>query len=67
VTGEEIQKTGGEMLYLSPGLEWRPTTDWRLYAIVQVPVYERVSLIQTVSDYNLLVGVSSRFSLGKKR
>ena len=66
-TGEEIQKTGGEILYFSPGLEFRPTEDWRFYALVQVPVYQRVNLIQTVSDYNVLFGMSYRFRGWGKR
>lgn len=60
-TGEEIQKTGGEFLYLSPGVEWRPAADWRAYAMIQVPVYQRVNLIQVTSDYNVLAGLSYRF------
>lgn len=66
-TGEEVQKTGGEFLYFSPGLEFRPSEDWRLYGLVQIPVYQRVNLIQTVSEYNVLVGATWRFQArGKK-
>ena len=60
-TGEEIQKTGGETLYCSPGLEFKLKDDWRAYGIIQIPVYERVNSIQTVSGYNLLFGASYRF------
>lgn len=66
-TGEEIQKTGGEVLYFSPGLEFKPAEDWRAFAIIQIPVYERVNLIQTVSDYNLLFGASYRFKAWGER
>jgi hypothetical protein len=68
-TDEEIQKTGGEFLYLSPGLEYYPAENWRVYALLQVPVYQRVNLIQTVSDYNLLFGATYRFHglLGSRR
>ncbi len=66
-TGEEIQKTGGEFLYFSPGLEFRPSERWRFYGLVQVPVYQRVNLIQIVSDYNLLFGASFKFDAGKKK
>ncbi len=65
-TGEEIQKTGGEFLYLSPGLELHPSESCRMYAVVQLPVYQRVNLIQTVSDYNVLMGVSYRFGATRK-
>ncbi|MCM8794518.1 MAG: transporter [Candidatus Omnitrophica bacterium] len=60
-TGEEIQKTGGEVLYFSPGVEIKPTDDWRAFGLIQIPIYERVNLIQTVSDYNVVAGISYRF------
>ncbi len=66
-TGEEIQKTGGETLYFSPGLEFKLRDDWRAYGIIQISVYERVNSIQTVSDYNLLFGVSYRFKAWGER
>lgn len=60
-TREEVQKTGGEFLYFSPGLEFRPTENWRAYALIQIPVYQRVNSIQVVSDYNVLFGMTYRF------
>jgi hypothetical protein len=63
-TREEVEKTGGEFLYLSPGLEWRPTEGWRAYALVQVPVYQRVNSLQTTSDCNVLVGIEYRVRFG---
>lgn len=66
-TNQEIQKTGGESLYFSPGLEFRPTPDWKAYALVQIPIYQRVNSIQVVSDYNVLVGASYRFEWGRRR
>lgn len=66
-TGEEIQKTGGEFLYFSPGLEIRPSENWRAFVLVQIPVYQRVNLIQTTSDYNVLFGMSYRFRAWGKR
>lgn len=66
-TSEEIQKTGGEFLYLSPGLEFRPTDNWRVYMLAQIPVYQRVNSIQVVSDYNLLFGAAWRFDTRRAR
>jgi len=67
-TGEEIRKTGGEFLYFSPGIEFRPTQNWRMFALVQLPVYRRVNSIQLVSDYNVMFGASCRFQAwGKKQ
>ena len=60
-TGEEVQKTGGEFVYVSPGVEWRPTDQWRAFALVQLPIYQRVNSLQVVSDYNVLVGLEYRF------
>lgn len=66
-TDQEVQKTGGEFLYLSPGVEFRPSESWRFYGLVQIPVYQRVNLIQTVSDYNVLFGATVRFKAFGKR
>ncbi len=66
-TGEEIQKTGGEFLYFSPGLEFRPAENWRAFALIQLPVYRRVNSIQLVSDYNVLFGASYRFKAFGRR
>ncbi len=41
--------------------------DGRFHGLVQVPVYQRVNLIQTVSDYNLLFGATYRFSAGSQK
>ena len=66
-TDEEVEKTGGEFLYFSPGLEYRPNDSWRLYTLVQIPIYQRVNLIQTTSDYNILMGATYRFGIGGKK
>ena len=60
-TDQEVQKTGGEFLYFSPGIEFRPSDSWRAYMLVQIPVYQRVNSIQVVSDYNVLLGMTYRF------
>jgi len=66
-TTQEVQKTGGEFLYLSSGVEFRPSPQWRAFALVQIPVYQRVNSIQVVSDYNVLAGVSYRFQAWGRR
>lgn len=62
-TGEEVQKTGGTFVYVSPGLQFGMTESLWSYFLVQVPVYQRVNGIQLVSDYNFLGGLSYRFSV----
>ena len=66
-TREEIEKTGGEFLYFSPRLEFRPSENWRAYAVLPFPIYQRTNSIQLVSDYNILMGARFRFGLGSKR
>jgi hypothetical protein len=61
--GVPAEHTGGEYLYLTPGL-WLGLVD-RLgaYGYVQVPVYQRVNGIQLVSQWNLLVGLTYEVSI----
>ena len=66
-TREEIEKTGGETLYFSPGLEFRPNKDWTAYALIQLPLYQRVNSIQVVSSYNVVFGVTRRFRMWGER
>lgn len=63
LTHEEVEKTGGEYLYVSPGLQIRLTESLDWSTIVQVPVRQRVNNIQLTSDYNLQTGLSYRFQL----
>ena len=63
-TGEEIQKTGGEYLYFSPGLEIQTGDNWKMFAMIQLPVHQRVNSIQTTSNYNVLMGITYRFQKG---
>lgn len=61
-TSEEVQKTGGTFVFLTPGIEFRMSPALRTYVHVQLPVYQRVNVIQLTSDVNLLMGASYRFS-----
>ncbi len=63
-TSEEVQKTGGDYLYYSPGLQVHLGNAWEWSTVVQIPVHQRVNVIQLTSDYNLLTGVSYRFKTG---
>lgn len=62
-TREETDKTGAISWYGSPGLELQATDSWRLYGLVQFPIYRWVHRIQLAADYNLLVGTAYRFAL----
>jgi len=61
-TREEIQKTGGTFVYLTPGLRLTLTDDLWSFFQVQLPVYQYLNSIQLTSAVNLMGGVSYRFS-----
>ena len=58
---DQPDDTGGDFLYLSPGVSWNLTKDTQLYGFVQVPLYQKVNGVQLVADYGLTVGLSMRF------
>jgi hypothetical protein len=52
--------TGGTYLYASPGIRF-DVRGVGMYAIVQVPLYQRVNELQLTSRSNLIVGLQHRF------
>jgi len=62
-THEEVETTGGEYLYVSPGILLRLSDSWEFTTIVQLPVRQRVNNIQLTSDYNVQAGLSYKFKL----
>ncbi len=64
-TGEDIDRTGGVWVYATPGIKLNLTDNWGAYTDVQIPVYQNVNVIQLVSTYNLLFGVTYKFNLIK--
>lgn len=62
--GLDERNSGGEWLYLSPGLRFHVSEGLSAYGYFQLPVYQRVNRIQNTSDYNLLFGFSYRFGWG---
>jgi hypothetical protein len=57
---DEAELSGGRSLYASPGLRYSYGPG-AFYAIVQLPLYQRVNAIQLTSDANYVIGVQSRF------
>jgi hypothetical protein len=55
--------TGGEYLYVTPGLELELADRLHALALVQVPVMQRVNGIQLTSWWNLLFGVAYELDL----
>jgi len=60
-SGVNEADTGGTMAFLSPGVRANVSRAGSIYALVQIPVYQRVNGIQIVSEGNLYVGVSRAF------
>jgi len=63
LTGEEIEKTGGESLFYSPGLRFLLADAWEWSTLVQVPVRQRVNQIQLTAPYHLQTSLSYRFRI----
>ena len=53
--------TGGDSIWLSPGIQILPFRGSMVDLKVQVPVWERVNGTQLVSDYRVLASVSYAF------
>jgi hypothetical protein len=63
LTHEEVEKTGGEYVYVSPGIQFRLGSAWDWSSIVQIPVHQRVNEIQLTSDYNVITSLRYTFWL----
>jgi hypothetical protein len=57
------ENTGGQSLFVSPGVRVHPSRDVSLYGTAQIPVYQHVNRIQIVAPYHLLFGTT--FELGR--
>ena len=57
---EDRELTGGRFLFLSPGVRVSAgPAAW--YALIQLPLYQRVNGIQLVSQRNVITGIQMRF------
>jgi hypothetical protein len=57
----EPESSGGEFLFLSPGLSYALTSQLQVYGFVQQAVYQRVNGVQLTADRGYLLGVSAHF------
>lgn len=55
-----VANTGGETVYFSPALQWRPG-GWALTAGAQWPIYQNFRGVQLKADVNYTLGLSTRF------
>ena len=57
----EPADSGGQALFVSPGVSWNLARNAQLYAYVQVPLWQKVNGVQLTADWSALAGVSWRF------
>jgi hypothetical protein len=57
----EPANSGGDFLYVSPGLGHAVTKDVQAYAFLQLPLYQYVNGVQLTADWAVVAGVSARF------
>jgi len=61
VNGIEEANTGGNMLYLSPGLRAGLAGGWSAYASVGLPLAENLNGQQSEPEYRVIAGISKSF------
>jgi len=57
----EPDDTGGQFIYLSPGVSYNFGQRVQAYAFVQLPLYQYVNGVQLVASHALAVGLNMRF------
>jgi hypothetical protein len=61
VDGEKDDNTGGDVIFLSPGVRLSSSDTWSLFLSVGTPVYDDYNGRQTDVDYRLVGGVGFAF------
>ncbi len=54
----ETDSSGGEYVWLTPGLNSHITNELRVFGFVQIPLYQRVNGVQLVADWTATVGMN---------
>jgi hypothetical protein len=62
-TNEPRESTGGEWIFVSPGLKFYLSEALSVYSYFQVPLYQSVNGIQQVAPYNLQFGIQQEINL----
>ena len=57
----EPEDSGGQFLFLSPGVSYMLTQRLQAYGFVQLPLYQYVNGVQLTADWAVAAGVSLRF------
>jgi len=56
----EPDDSGGEFIFLSPGISFSATPSLQIFAFLQQPLYQRVNGVQLTADNGYVLGVNSR-------
>ncbi|MFN0317576.1 MAG: hypothetical protein ACKVQA_21330 [Burkholderiales bacterium] len=57
----EAEDSGGKFVYFSPGISVSASRNVRLYAFLQLPLYQHANGIQLAADWAASAGISMRF------
>ena len=57
----EHEDSGGEFVFVSPGLNYTLGRLWQAYGYVQLPLYQQVNGVQLTEDWSVVTGLSRRF------
>jgi len=60
-TGRTVRASGGQLLFLSPGLQYLPRPNVILEGSVQVPIYRDLNGRQLTPDWSVVVGLRHLF------
>jgi|FLOH01.1.fsa_nt_gi hypothetical protein len=56
-----VPSTGGEFIFITPGVRLAVYDDVSIYSHVQLPIYQRVNDVNLVEDYGVMLGASYNF------
>ncbi len=57
----EAAESGGDALYLAPGVSYEVSRSARVYGLLQLPLWQRVNGVQITADRALTIGVTTKF------
>ena len=57
----EPASSGGDFLFVSPGLSYELTDELQVYGFVQLPLYQHVNGVQLTADWAAVMGAGMRF------
>ncbi len=61
IAGDKERNSGGDVIYLSPGIRVSSSSSWSLFMSLGKPIYDNFNGRQTDNDYRLVGGVGVAF------